>query len=169
MAKSDDANAIAIYQALMDEVDQAFMARDAERHAKAIYVPHHIRTRKETIHIRNPEELRGSFYRYLEFTEGLGAVIHKREVQTARFRNKDAIEGMHTVNTLDSNGVHVTPQSRTTSIIMRMQGEWRICGSDNTTQKVTGVGDFLRDLMKQNQAPCRNSVSARRKMTGETS
>jgi len=169
MAKGKDAEAMAIYQRLMDIVDRAFMDRDPDLHQTAIYVPHHIRSRKEIINIRTAEELRGSFNTYVDFTQGMGASIHRREVQTARFRNKDAIEGVHIVNTLDADGVHVTPPTRTTSIIMRMQGEWRICGSDSTTEKTTGVSDFLRDLMKQNQVAGRTSAPTLRNLTGETS
>lgn len=169
MARREDAEAIAIYQGLMDIVDRAFTTRDADLHAQAIYLPNHIRTRKEVIHIRTQQELRGSFFRYLQFTESMGAVSHHREVLTARFRNKDAIEGVHTVDTLDANGENIIPQTRTTSIIMRMQGEWRVCGSDNTTEQVTGVGAFLRDLVKQGKVPNSASEGADRKMTGETS
>ena len=149
MAKREDPEAIAIYQALMDEVDAAFTARDAARHAKVIYVPHHIRSRQEIINIRTTDELRAAFFQYLEFCDNLGASTHKRQVLTARFKNRDAIEGTHEVNTMDADGVHVTPHTRTTVIIMRMMGQWRICGSDNSTDHITGVSEALRDLMKQ--------------------
>lgn len=169
MAKREDSEAIDIYQKLMDEVDQAFMTRDAARHAEAIYVPHHIRTRKEIIHIRNVEELYAAFHRYLDFTDSYGAVKHHRKVLTARFRNKDSIEGAHMVNTLDADGKHITPPTRTTVIIMRIQGAWRVCGSDSTTEKYTGVEETLSDFTKQNQGHLQTSKRPLRNMTGETS
>lgn len=169
MAKRDDPEAMDIYQRLLDVVDQAFMARDPDAHAKAIYVPHHIRTPQEMIHIRTPEDLRAAFFRYLEFTDGLGGTTFQRQVLNARFRNKDAIEGVHEVNITNALGEKVIAQSRTTSIVMRMNGAWRICGSDNTTRKTTGVGTFLHDLMKQNQVPESASRRTLRNMTGETS
>ena len=169
MAKGEDPEAIAIYQALMDEVDQAFMARDPERHAQCVYVPHHIRSRQEVINIRTREEMRAAFFRYVEFTEGLGASLHKRKVITARFRNRDAIEGTHEVNTMDADGTHVTPPTRTKIMIMRMQGKWQICGSDNSTEQTTGVSAHLRDLTKPNPVPQGRTRRTSRNMTGETS
>ncbi|SEV97017.1 hypothetical protein SAMN04488515_0450 [Cognatiyoonia koreensis] len=152
MALRDHAEARAIYQALMDEIDVCFMAEDCARHAELIHVPHHIRTRSETFNIRTQQELEVAFRRYVDYAAELGATSCKRECINARFRTKDCIEGSHRVSYKDKDGNNVTQPTLTQAIVMRMQGRWMVCGSDNNSSDETGISDAVRACVQQNIA-----------------
>jgi len=145
MAKGRNTEAIAIYQALMEQVDTCFDSADVSKHAELIYIPHHIRSRLDNFHIRTPAELEAAFTRYITYARELGSVRSRRVCQDAKFRTKDKIEGTHTLEFFDEDGALVTPVTLTTSIIMRVFGQWMICSSEHTSKETTGIQDAVRN------------------------
>ena len=152
-----NSEAIEITQGLLDTLDAAFIAKDFEAYAPALHVPHHIRTKKEVFDIRSIEELKVGFERYCDYADELGATSCKRTCTKGRFCTVDRIEATHSVSYFAPDGTLVVPTAHTTSILMRIEGEWRICGSDNTTRISTGIADALRNAAQDTQAHLRSA------------
>lgn len=148
MGNGRNAEAIAIYQELMEQIDHCFDAGDSVRHAELIYVPHHIRSRLDNFHIRSQAELEAAFQQYVKFARQMGTVRSQRICQSAKFRTKDSIEGTHTLEFFGKDGTHVVPVTRTTSIIMRIFGRWMVCSSEHTSKEETGIQDAVRGVQK---------------------
>ena len=144
MRYGDPAEAKKIVQDLLDGIDQAYTSGDFDLHCQLVHVPHHIRTQTEAFAIRNVDEMRTAFNIFREHTLGFGGVKCKRTCQSAKFKGRDKIESVHTVEYFDENGTHVMPVTDTTVMTMHVGLGWRICASTNTTKISTGASDALR-------------------------
>lgn len=150
MRLANQQEAMAITQELLDIVDAGFTANDFDMYAPAIYIPHHIRTKTEVFDIRSIEELRVAFLRYCDYAREIEGSYCKRICTRAAFKAKDRIEATYSVSYYRDDNSLTLPTTYTTSVLMRINRVWRICGSDNTTRISTGIGKAVRQAIEQN-------------------
>lgn len=150
MRLANQQEATAISEDILEKLDPALMEDDFALYAELLHVPHHIRTKIETFDIRDMDQLRACFVRYREHAEEFEATWCKRVLLDAKFRAKQRIEARYSVSYYDEDGVLVTPTTFTTSILMLINGKWRICGSDSNTKLSTGIGQVVQDAISNN-------------------
>lgn len=143
----------AVYQEVMDTIDASYAARDFDRFAQVMHIPHHVRTKSETFDIRDVASLRSAFVEYTEYARLHGALTFRRTCLTANFRTRDSIYGSHELAFLNADGEHAAPKSTTHSIIMRMNGTWRVCGSDINITFDTGIAAKVEQSRDKTMPP----------------
>jgi len=150
MRLGKDKEAAAIASDLLERLDRAFMDIDFDLYAELLHVPHHIRTMHEVFDIRDQIQLSACFDHYCKLFKDYRAVTCKRIVKSAEFRAKQRIVTRYSVSHFDCDGKLVTPTTFTTSILMVINGKWRICGSDSNTRVTTGIGEAVENAVLRN-------------------
>lgn len=147
MAHRTDEEAIVIYQRLLDAINDCYLTRDFETFSTMVHVPHYFRTNNDNFVLRDWDEMRDLFNRYLDHIEQQGMTNYIRRCTSASFKTRDRIEGTHESHMIKGAN-HVTPPFSATSMLMRIGKRWLVCASDNRIDETSAVGLALRQALR---------------------
>jgi len=140
-----------IYQGLLDDIVQSYVDRDFEAFQQYIHVPHHFRTATETFVLRDMNDLKKLFFRYIDQCDEDGLTDYKRFCLEAKFRSPDRIQGTHESHMFAGDEL-ICPVFKATSIVMRIRGQWMVCASDSRLKTQSAQGTALREALKASTA-----------------
>jgi len=117
------ADALSIYQQVLDILSDALLDGDANAFRRYIHLPHSIVTEEFSVTLETEDELRVQF---IGFTAALGNLRvddYTRTARTATFEGPDRIVGTH-VSYLTEHGKLVVPEFEGSIILEKRIGQW---------------------------------------------
>lgn len=138
----DPAEARALYQDLLDRINQAGFSGDATAFLEAMHTPHRIRTLDTAQVLDTPDDMRRLFRGFCDFLAEHRVTSYVRVCTDARFVDPDTVVGAHLSHVLCGPD-YVLPRFRVQTVLRRIAGRWKLTETETLIHDDAGLPAFL--------------------------